>query len=270
VTQIFSPDWTAWIKTNTDAGVKQDVIFKILLEHGFDHADIQQKIGFTPNVPLGKPLQIHLSNAANLSTDLAEFYVLDDFLNHEECQELFKITQSSMVPSQVNDQNSVDLSSSFRTSMTSHLSTLDNNFVKSINSRICNTIGINDSYSEGIQGQYYTVGQEFKPHHDYFGDKLYHLPTKTQGERTYTFMVYLNDVEEGGETEFSLLNIKIKPQLGRAIIWNNLHSNGNPNINTMHQSHPVIKGTKCIITKWFRSIDRQTINGRMLDCHNQL
>lgn len=287
----LNADWIEWININYQKGCDKDGIFKILLDEGFGLKNIIDNMGYIPTAnpafiinPLKDPavvkenlkiqtrirtdqanyslvnnLQIHLPNATNLSTDLAEFYVLDDFLNHEECKELSKITQSSMVPSQVGTKNLVDLSNGFRTSMTSYLSTLDNDFVKSINSRICSMIGINDSYSEGIQGQYYTVGQEFKAHYDYFGDKLYHLYAKTQGERTYTFMVYLNDVQEGGETEFSRLNIKIKPQLGRAIIWNNLHSTGNPNINTMHQSHPVIKGTKCIITKWFRSIGKGVV-----------
>jgi len=284
----LNADWIEWININYKKGCDKDGIFKILLDEGFGLKNIIDNMGYIPtanpnfiinplkdtavvkenfkiqtqiqtdqaNYSLVNNLQIHLPNAQNLSTDLAEFYVLDDFLNHEECKELTKITQSSMAPSRVGTTNLADLSNGFRTSMTSYLSALDNDFVKSINSRICSMIGINDSYSEGIQGQHYIVGQEFKAHYDYFNDKLYHLYAKTQGQRTYTFMVYLNDVEEGGETEFSRLNIKIKPQLGRAIIWNNLHPAGNPNTNTLHQSHPVVRGTKSIITKWFRSIGK--------------
>lgn len=59
MTETFSPDWTAWIKTNTSAGVKPDVIFGILLRHGFEYEAICQKIGYTPNLPLDKLLNPH-------------------------------------------------------------------------------------------------------------------------------------------------------------------------------------------------------------------
>ena len=46
------------------------------------------------------------------------------------------------------------------------------------------------------------------------------------GQRTWTTMIYLNDVEEGGETYFKYLNLKIKPKKGLLIGWNNLYING--------------------------------------------
>ena len=286
----ITTDWIEWSNLNMERGCDKDGIFKALLDEGFGLRSIINSMGY---IPIANPafilnplkgnrtsntqqdqqqnlqqtqeisftaentFKFHCPNAQNLSTDLAEFYVLDDFLNREECENLSRITQSHMEPSTIATTNLEDLTNGFRTSKTCNLSILDNDsdndFVKSINSRICNIIGINDSYSEGIQGQYYTEGQEFKAHNDFFGDELYNLYAKTQGQRTYTFMIYLNDVEEGGETEFPHLDIKITPQLGKAVIWNNLLPDGKSNNNTLHQAHPIIKGTKCIITKWFRS-----------------
>jgi len=278
----ITPDWIEWSNLNMERGCDKDGIFKVLLDEGFGLRSIINSMGY---IPIANPafilnplkhdtfgsiaadigqnpeisfnpedsFKIHLPNAQNLSSDLAELYIIDDFLNTIECEELSLITQSRMEPSSIATTNLDDLTNGFRTSKTCNLGALDNDFVKTINSRICSMIGINDSYSEGIQGQYYEVGQEFRAHNDFFWDELYTLYAKTQGQRTYTFMIYLNDVEEGGETEFPLLNIKIKPQLGRAVIWNNLLTNGKSNSNTLHQAHPIIKGTKCIITKWFRS-----------------
>ena len=65
-------------------------------------------------------------------------------------------------------------------------------------------------------------------------------------------MIYLNNVLEGGETEFPKLNKVFSPVQGKALIWNNLNEDGSPNENTIHQAHPVKKGSKTIITKWFR------------------
>jgi len=65
-------------------------------------------------------------------------------------------------------------------------------------------------------------------------------------------MIYLNDPEGGGETEFPDLGLKVTPKLGRAVVWNNLLETGQGNDKTRHQSLPVTAGTKTIITKWFR------------------
>jgi prolyl 4-hydroxylase len=55
------------------------------------------------------------------------------------------------------------------------------------------------------------------------GFKLWHCerPSAIQefGKRHLVFMTYLNDVEEGGETEFAHQNLKIKPEKGKTLIW---------------------------------------------------
>ena len=71
--------------------------------------------------------------------------------------------------------------------------------------------------------------------------------------RLCAFMLYLNDVEEGGETYFKHLNLKIKPKKGLLIGWNNLYKNGFPNYKTMHEALPPLIKSKYIITKWWRS-----------------
>ena len=40
---------------------------------------------------------------------------------------------------------------------------------------------------------------------------------------------------------------------GKLLVWNNNSPDGRPNEATMHAGTPVIKGTKYIITKWYRS-----------------
>ena len=102
------------------------------------------------------------------------------------------------------------------------------------------------------QGQYYEPGEEFKVHTDFFEGPAFEEHARERGQRTFTFMVYLNDVESGGETEFMRLKQTIKPKKGMAIIWNSLNEDGSNNHNTLHQAHPIRSGFKSIITKWFR------------------
>jgi len=50
--QIFSSKWIDWINTNTAAGVPKDILFGILLQHGFSYADVQKEMGYTPSMSL--------------------------------------------------------------------------------------------------------------------------------------------------------------------------------------------------------------------------
>jgi prolyl 4-hydroxylase len=72
------------------------------------------------------------------------------------------------------------------------------------------------------------------------------------GQRTWTAMAYLNEPEEGGETFFPKLGIKVSPKIGNLLVWNNMDSLGKPNHDTLHAGLPVVAGSKYIITKWYR------------------
>ena len=69
---------------------------------------------------------------------------------------------------------------------------------------------------------------------------------RQQGVRLLTFYLYLNDVEEGGGTEFDQLGVTVTPKRGRAALWPSV-KNDNPNQQdgrTTHQALPVAKGVK--------------------------
>ena len=63
-----------------------------------------------------------------------------------------------------------------------------------------------NTFSEPIQAQYYQVGQQFKAHTDYFDPGTNTSDVNLKGNRTWTFMIYLNNVEVGGETYFPNIN----------------------------------------------------------------
>ena len=186
-----------------------------------------------------------------IRTNKAEIYSIDDFLNPEETKEVISIIKTRLRPSTIASGEG-ETDQGYRTSKTCDLGNLENKLLKDIDRRICNFLGIDHKFSEVIQGQFYEVGEEFKAHTDFFEKDQMQEYGGDRGQRTYTFMIYLNDVEEGGETEFLNLKRTFKPKTGSAIAWNNLTEDGLVNSNTMHQAHPVIKGNKAVITKWFR------------------
>jgi hypothetical protein len=61
--------------------------------------------------------------------------------------------------------------------------------------------------------------------------------------RAFAFSIYLNDVEEGGETEFLHFSKRVKPKTGRIVIWPAAFP-------YLHRGNPPLSGEKYILTSW--------------------
>lgn len=66
--------------------------------------------------------------------------------------------------------------------------------------------------------------------------------------RIVTMMMYLNDVEDGGETEFLYLHKRIKPKAGRLLIWPSGYTH-------THRGNPPLSGEKYIVTGWLNLVE---------------
>jgi len=99
----------------------------------------------------------------------------------------------------------------------------------------------------------YDVGGEYKIHHDFFSKDSVdeNVEIGESGNRTHSFLVYLNDDFEGGATEFPQLKKVVKPELGKAICWLN-YENGMGIAESEHAGLPVTKGEKWILIVWVR------------------
>lgn len=184
-------------------------------------------------------------------TDKFQLYTIPHFLSDAECDQLMALVNQRMRPSTLTVQT---YDSSYRNSKTSDLCLMDDPIVGIVDNRIAHTLGIQLPYAEGTQAQRYDVGEQFKQHTDFFepGTPEYQQFAGTRGNRTWTFMIYLNAVEQGGGTRFFSIDKTFMPEKGLAIAWNNLYPDGRVNPNTLHAGLPVEVGYKVIVTKWFR------------------
>jgi len=184
-----------------------------------------------------------------------QIYKYDDFLDKTECKKLIRITDEKVSESTLCDPEGKILKNDYRTSYTRSLFNYDYAISDNINSRIATILNLNPKIGETLQIQKYHPGEYYKEHNDYFHwfTPEHDIYTEWMGQRTWTFMVYLNDVEKGGETFFKHLNLKIKPKQGMAIFWNNLFPFGGPNWKTLHEALPPVSNNKYVITKWWRS-----------------
>ncbi|XP_052808216.1 uncharacterized protein LOC128237063 [Mya arenaria] len=72
-----------------------------------------------------------------------------------------------------------------------------------------------------------------------------------QRDRIATILVYLDTVEEGGETDFTELGIWARPRKGRALLWNNMDPDGKCEPLSVHKANKVLKGHKYILQRWY-------------------
>jgi prolyl 4-hydroxylase len=95
-------------------------------------------------------------------------------------------------------------------------------------------------------------------HGDYIVEDTY----RRRGGRILTLFMYLNNVDEGGETEFPRLSppIKVTPKKGMVLLWANvLDSDPHKEDERMwHQALPVVKGLKHAANFWIHMRDSRT------------
>ena len=192
-------------------------------------------------------------NAYKVPCETAEIFAVGEFLSAAECDRLITMIDAVAKPSSLYDQAGSP-GPDYRTSYSGDVDRSDP-FVRMIERRIDDLLGIPHAYGETMQGQRYRPGQQFKAHMDWFFTRASYWKgeVKRGGQRCWTAMIYLNDVEEGGSTDFTRIGVSIAPQRGALLVWNNANPNGEPNDDTMHAGMPVERGVKYIVTKWYRT-----------------
>ncbi|MEP7350437.1 MAG: 2OG-Fe(II) oxygenase [Sphingorhabdus sp.] len=187
-----------------------------------------------------------------------QLYVYQGFLSLGDCKGLIAKIDAEAVPSTLYKGTEQE---GFRTSYSCHLNRWDP-FVSRVEARMSDVLGIDNGHAETMQGQRYQIGQEFKSHHDFFhpSQGYWDHEGPSGGQRSWTAMIFLNEPEEGGATEFPHLGIGVRPQTGMMLIWNNVKPDGTLNYKTLHTGTPVIAGVKHIITKWYRQNNWLEIN----------
>jgi prolyl 4-hydroxylase len=181
----------------------------------------------------------------------AEIYAVGDFFSADECARMMAMIDAVAKPSKAFD---VAYETGYRTSYSGDMDPNDH-FVRQMQRKLDDFMGMEPDNSETIQGQRYLPGQQFKPHTDWFppGTPYWDVEKDRGGQRCYTAMAYLNAVEEGGSTDFPHLGISIEPRPGTLLLWNNATPEGIVNPWTIHAGMPVVTGVKYVITKWYRA-----------------
>lgn len=142
-----------------------------------------------------------------------------------------------------------------RTNSGMGFSVLDSDLVlELVHARIGVAVGVPVSHQEPTNILHYEIGQEYKPHFDFIdpGEAQFQAELQRVGQRTLTFLIYLNDDYEGGATAFPRLDWSFKGQAGDALIFCNTLPDGRPDKQTLHAGAPPTSGAKWLLSKWVR------------------
>jgi len=260
-----TPPVQAWMAQMLSERVSPDTIAAELLKRGYSLASIREGLEVPANWDALAALEIDrdldydaiadvalaLDPAGKIATDKLQIYKIENYLGDADCDALMRLIDSRLRPSAIDlDKYGTDI----RTSRTCDLDLLHQPLVAEVDAKIANTLRIPLAKSELMQGQRYDVGQQFKEHADFFepGTPVCAQFAGVLGNRTWTFMIYLNDVDKGGGTCFPAIDMTFMPRKGSALAWNNLNRDGTVNFNAIHAGRPVEAGHKVVITKWFR------------------
>jgi prolyl 4-hydroxylase len=182
-------------------------------------------------------------------------WLLRDFLTDEECAHLIRLGEDKLKPSlTVDAETGEHVQVESRTSFLTFLTLRADPIVATIEQKISDLLGIPVENGEGLQLLRYQIGQEYKPHFDAFDAKTPGglKALEKGGQRVITILLYLSDVEAGGDTIFPTVNLKIRPQKRHGLLFYSLYDNGETDPNSLHGSEPVIQGEKWVATKWLR------------------
>ena len=127
-----------------------------------------------------------------------------------------------------------------------------------IRARISSVTGRQDAAMEVPKVLHYRPGETFAEHYDYLNpdEPAYARELEMRGQRTDTFLIYLNDDFSGGETHFPELGISHAGSTGDALLFANVDAEGKPDQRTRHAGLPPTTGEKWLFSQWIREFPR--------------
>ncbi|RPH65339.1 MAG: 2-oxoglutarate-dependent dioxygenase [Burkholderiales bacterium] len=280
------PEWQDWLAGNIVRGCSDPDILRSMTDNGFDEAYARVAIAvvrsMTERVQREAPAAlaggglprpagyradpIRLPSAARVRAHDREVAIafalagpnialLENLLSADECARLIQLSAGKLQRSEVVDRTTGQMTASaLRSSEGTHFALGENAVVERLERRIAALTGLPVENGEPLQILHYRSGGEYLPHHDYFDpqDEGSHAHLRIGGQRIATVVVYLADVDAGGETVFPKLGLAVRARRGSAVYFEYANRQGEVDPGCLHSGAPVLGGEKWIATKWLR------------------
>ncbi|KOC60916.1 Prolyl 4-hydroxylase subunit alpha-1 [Habropoda laboriosa] len=139
----------------------------------------------------------------------------------------------------------------YRISKSAWLQEHEHKHVAAVSRRVEHMTSMTVDTAEELQVVNYGIGGHYEPHFDFARkEETNAFKSLGTGNRIATVLYYMSDVEQGGGTVFTAINISLWPRKGSAAFWYNLKPNGEGDFKTRHAACPVLTGSKWVANKW--------------------
>ena len=182
-------------------------------------------------------------------SDLPEILLFPSLFSPAECDFIIEAAAPVLRPSFVIDPvTHKEVPNAVRTSEGAAFPFVDENpAIHALNRRLAAASKSEVRAGEPLQVLRYSPGQQYREHSDA-------LPGVTPSEqRVLTFLVYLNEDYEGGETAFPKIGLKVGGRRGDGLLFRNATPDGEPDPLALHAGLPVVSGVKHLASRWIRA-----------------
>jgi prolyl 4-hydroxylase len=180
------------------------------------------------------------------------------FVRPEICDVLISLATGRLEPARVYDPVSrEDIVAAHRNNTVASFDIGSVELVHALlQARMSAACGVPERMMEGPTVLHYWPGEEIQNHYDFVDPKAtrdYAGEIARNGQRIITFLVYLNDDYDGGETAFPDLRVVHKGRRGDALYFVNVLADLSPDMRALHAGCPTTRGEKWIVTQFVRS-----------------
>jgi prolyl 4-hydroxylase len=196
--------------------------------------------------PNGDPAREFAAETLSVTPEVLLFPAL---FTPAECAYLIDVAKPLLRPSVVVDPHTGrQVPNPIRTSSAAAFPFVDENpAIHALNRRLAAASRTDVRAGEPLQVLRYAPGEEYRQH----SDALPHVAPDQQ--RVLTFLVYLDEDYEGGETAFAALGMQVRGRLGDGLLFRNASPNGTPDPRSVHAGLPVTRGVKQLASRWIRA-----------------
>jgi prolyl 4-hydroxylase len=177
------------------------------------------------------------------------------------CRWLIRRASGKLAPARVYDAFAGrDTTHSLRTNSSASFTLAEIDLVQALlQARMAAACGLPPTHFEAPAILHYDVGEQISDHYDFVDPRSPHFAEQVEqkGQRAITFLMYLNDDYDGGETAFPKLGIEHKGTRGEGLFFVNVKPTREPDLDMVHAGRPPTHGEKWIVSQFIR--DRQVL-----------
>lgn len=196
--------------------------------------------------------------AADAVSQSPRIAIFKGFADKAECSWLIERSRTRMGRAMVADYSGAELrpqTLSTRTNSARYIDLLDTDFIVAVlRARIARATGFPRQRLEFTNILHYAVGEQNMGHFDYFNPADGAAEIRANGQRVATFLIYLNEEYEGGETQFMALRWRYKGAPGDALFFMNVTEDGSADRRSGHAGLPPTSGEKWVLSQWIRGL----------------